>query len=199
MYSNKLWILLCILFVSEGAYARFTKDELAALPRYCNPKYDKIYPWTHGVGGFYHYCGGLVHLNKYYTARTEEKRRQHYREALGEFNYSLIQNKRYLPRIPKAVVSDMYFNRGRLYSLVRKDFKAVMDWNKALDINPRSRQAYLALANYYKNHGQKDEALKVVTKGLQHLPKSKSLRKKYRKLGGKLPYPEPVKSKSKKK
>ena len=190
MRTDKLWFFLCIAFVSEGAFAALSKADLSSLPPYCNPTYRASMKWASGLG-LHHYCNGLSHLNKYYKAKTKEGRQDHYREAMSEFNYHLKRNTRDLSHNPLA--GEMYYNRGRLYSLAGKDFEASKDWYKAIEVNPRLRRAYLDLATYLNKFDQKDQALKVITTGLRHLPKSKSLQRRYVKLGGKLPYPEPVK------
>ena len=194
MRANKLWIVLCIVFISEGALAALSKAELASLPPYCNPKYRETARWTHGKA-LHHYCSGLNFLNKYYTAPNERKRKIYYKKALGEINYHLKGDTRTLKDNP--LVGDMYSNRAKLYAIGNRPRDALKDWYKAIAVNPRLRRAYLGLARYLEKQGLKDEALKVISKGLRYLPKSKSLQKQYRKLGGKLPYPEPIKSKRK--
>lgn len=188
MRSNKLWFFLCIVFMSQGALAALSRADLASLPPFCNPDYRKINKWTKGLA-LHHYCAGLDHLNKYYTAKSQDKRNWHYSLGMSEFNYVL----KHPDPVRNPLVGNQYYSRGKLYSLGGKDIAAVKDWYKAIEVNPKLRRAYLDLARYLAAHDQKDQALKIITTGLRHLPKSKSLQKRYVKLGGKLPYPEPVK------
>lgn len=192
MHADKIWLFLCILFVSEIAFAELSKSELASLPPYCDRKYREVNKWVTGLG-LHHYCGGLSHLQKYYSARTERDRKKYYEKAMRQMNYHLIKNKRTLSRNPLA--GEIYATRGKLYSLAGKHAEAIADWYKAIEVRPRTRSAYLDLASHLKRYGQKDEALKVITQGLRQLPKSKVLQKRYVELGGELPYPEPVKTK----
>jgi len=51
---------------------------------------------------------------------------------------------------------------------------------------------YIAVADNYKESGNKTKALELVTEGLKINPDSKGLKRRYTELGGKLPYPEAV-------
>ena len=87
---------------------------------------------------------------------------------------------------------EVYLNRGLVYSLMGDNGKAILDVNKALELNPKLVKAYALASDTYIKLNQKSEALAVVTDGLRQVPDSSVLQRLYKERGGKLPYPEPL-------
>jgi tetratricopeptide (TPR) repeat protein len=92
---------------------------------------------------------------------------------------------------------DVYMNRGIAYTMLKKSGPAIADFRKAIELQPTLVRAYTLLADLYLDLNEKTEALKVATEGLRHVPGSKGLQELYTKLGGKLPYPEPIQAEAK--
>jgi tetratricopeptide (TPR) repeat protein len=95
-----------------------------------------------------------------------------------------------------AFAGEIFLYRGIVFALKKEDAKAIVDLKKSLAINPKQTNAYNTLANLYGRKNMKNEALEIITEGLRHLPEAKSLKRNYTELGGKLPYPEPILTKT---
>lgn len=192
---------LVAVLMSSSANAREswmpTDIEMASLPTFCkikmksppsSPEY-KLWEQTlgPGFGSTHHYCAALNFLNRSYRSYSAEDKRFNLGNAVDNFNYMVSHAAPTYSLMP-----DVYLNRGLTYSLMKHDVEAIIDLNKSLQMNPHLVKAYHLLANYYERIKQKQKALEIVTSGLQHNPDVKSLQKRYRDLGGALPYPEPI-------
>ncbi|MFI5164428.1 MAG: tetratricopeptide repeat protein, partial [Bacteroidia bacterium] len=60
-----------------------------------------------------------------------------------------------------------YLNRGAIFSMKQDDNKALLDYNKALEINPTYAKAYYNRANIYYKSGQDDLAMADYNKSLE--------------------------------
>lgn len=174
-----------------------TDAELDSLPAYCriklrhrfdSPEYKKAQAsFGPDFEHVHHYCAGLNFINRYYRTSDTETRKFFLKSSVGEFDYMVTHAKPEFSLMP-----EIYLSRGTSYSLMKKDFQAMNDINKALELNPRMIKGYRLLSEFYENIKQKQKALEVVTAGLQYNPDSKMLQSRYLELGGKLPYPEPI-------
>ena len=156
------------------------------LPQYCDHEYRKTAQWTHGLA-LHHYCSGLDNLNKFYTAKTKEGKDYNLIHAMSDFNYALN-----VPSAHNPILGEQYISRGIAFLLYKKYGEAIRDWHKALEINPKLGRAYTELADYFERNKQTKKSLEIVALGLQHLPGDKGLQRRYIRLGGKLPFPEPL-------
>jgi len=165
-----------------------TAEEARMLPDYCqNPE-----RWSAvlgpAAGWNNHTCFGINWLNRYHKSRTSRERQYALQTALGDFNYSV--NK--LP--PDFVLMpEIFMYRGITLGLMGRVGEARADLQRAIDRDPRLVRAYNALADLYEDRlSQPRKALEVVTEGLRHNPDTRSLQRRYTRLGGKLPFPEPI-------
>jgi tetratricopeptide (TPR) repeat protein len=191
--------LVSVLFagnvLAAGTY-RWSESEVNAMPPYCQARFgDKSASayehWRQAIGEDFihthHYCHGLGFLNRYYgTSRPQDKKRI-LQSAYGSFIYVIPRVSPTYPMLPEA-----YLNLGTVLALMGKDGEALQAMRKAAELDPNMARAYTATANQYAQLKMKDEALKVATEGLRHVPDSSALQRLYVKLGGQLPYPEPV-------
>jgi tetratricopeptide (TPR) repeat protein len=195
-------LVLIILFVAQIASvdaARWTASDLRLMPPYCagrfareennmveykrwEAKYGPSFLHTH------HLCHGIGLIEiSYHKARSPQEKRGVLDEAMGHLGYMLQHSS---PDF--ALLPDVHYYRGRGFIYQNKEADAIAAFLKAIELNPKYTVAYTSIADLYVKMGSKDRALKIVTEGLTHLPESKSLKRLYERLGGKLPFPEPV-------
>lgn len=139
----------------------------------------------------HHYCSGLRFLDRAYAAMQNRKDMRYKAErAIGNFDYVLEHTEEsYVMR------GEVHVAKGRALKLVGKKSAAVAEFNKALRYELGAPDAYQAMADHYRETGNKAKALEMATEGLRHNPDSRGLKRRYTELGGKLPYPaaiEPV-------
>ncbi len=172
-----------------------TDAELRLLPPYCvaklrnDPALTRI--WAPRVGqqftNLHHYCFGLNFVNRYLFHSRPEDKASNLNFALNEFSYMV---EHLFPNSPLA--PEIYLSRGAALLYVKRDSEAIRDIMKAVELNPQLDKAYDTLAKFYVDHDQRDKALETVTEGLRHSPDSNKLKHRYTQLGGKQPYPEPL-------
>lgn len=76
--------------------------------------------------------------------------------------------------------------------LVEKNYAQAISYaGKALNIKSDHVDAFVILADSYSAVGNKGKALDATIEGLKHVPESKGLKRRYKELGGKQPYPTP--------
>lgn len=155
-----------------------TDAERQSLPPYCKPGH----PWFQ-----VHLCNGLNFINRHYRDASKSQGSFNLDQAVGELSYVISH---FGPNYP--LCAEAYLKRADAYFQMRKFGQAVGDWNMAIQLNPQSVMAYMGLAEYYSKLKLNDRALEIITTGLRNNPESKLLKRKYEKLGGKLPYPEPI-------
>jgi tetratricopeptide (TPR) repeat protein len=173
--------------------------ELRSLPEYCQVKLrqkpgDPGYQRWLGILGpdylhTHHYCAGLNFINRHYRARTAYDRKYYLTASLGEFGYMITHASPTYSLMP-----DIYMNRAIALSKLGRDGEAIVDFQKAIQLNPKLPRAYAMVADYYSDRKLKDKALAAVTEGLKQIPESKMLKKRFLELGGKEPFPEPYHS-----
>lgn len=173
-----------------------TDDELRALPQYCHAllrggaQSEEYKYWSGIVGaGFghaHHFCQGMNLINRYYRARTAYDRKYYLGASLPEFGYMI---KHADPA--SSLMPEVYLNRGFALWKLGKDGQAMIDFQKAQQLNPAFPRVYTALADFYVEKKLRDKALVSITEGIRHNPESKMLKRRYDELGGKKPYPEP--------
>jgi len=174
-----------------------TDSEMASLPPYCkarmksgqgSPDY-KMWESTLGKDFLHthHYCAGINFINRYYRSRSQQDKRFNLNYAQTNLQYMVTNADPDYSLMPYV-----YLNLGVVYSLMNQPGQAITHFNKAIELNPRQPKAYNALSDYYAKTKQSAKALEIVTTGLRHNPDIKSLQRRYRELGGKLPYPEPI-------
>ncbi|MEO1766701.1 hypothetical protein [Thiobacter aerophilum] len=178
---------------SAGSYP--TDEELRTLPPFCTWKLrggkadlDRGFALLgEQFKNAHHYCAGLNHINRYYRAVGSPGAKSFLHEAVNEFTYMV---EHLVPSSTLAGAS--YLGRATAYALWGRDGEAMQDYQAAVRHDPRLVRAYIAWADLLAERKLPQDALKVVTEGLRWNPGSRDLQNRYEKLGGKLPYPEPV-------
>lgn len=191
-----LVLLAATSYFGEAAYARSASDMLG-LPPYCagrfardtNPMEYKRWEGRYGPDFLHthHLCDAIIAINKIHRVKNAMERNTLMKDAMGNLNYMIQHAKPDFGLMP-----DVYLYRSRVHNLLDRRGEAVADLRKAIELNPKASASYLLAVGYLENIGQKEDALKLVTEGLRHLPDNQSLRKAYLKLGGKEPFPEPL-------
>ena len=194
---------LIIPIVCTPAHATDTgypyDSELGSLPEYCQIKLrqkpgDAGYDTWLGILGpdyihTHHYCAGLNFINRHYRARTAYDRKYYLTASLGEFGYMIKHASQTYSLMP-----DVYMNRAIALSKLGSDGEAIVDFQKAIQLNPKLPRAYAMVGDYYAERKLKDKALAAVAEGLKQVPESKMLQRRYLELGGKEPFPDPYQS-----
>jgi len=136
-----------------------------------------------------HTCYGIKGLNRYYyKSGTALEKKGYLETALGDFNYSISHLRPDFKLMP-----EIYFYRGTTYKLLARNSEAIVDFLKAISLDPKLAKAYSELADIYESKlSRRDKALEIVTEGLRYNPQVKALQRRYTEFGGKLPYPEAV-------
>ena len=192
------WTGLAALFAVPAAQAAWapTAAEMAALPAYCGARFNEgseaFKTWRSTMGGdfihIHHYCAGLNFLNRSYGMSSTKDRQGTLGGAVREFDYVLTHAS------PEFYLrAEILMNRGVALSLLKKPGEAIANLNQAIEKNPELPRAWMTLADMYDAQKQRTKALETVTEGLRHNPGTRSLQRRYSELGGKLPYPEPIK------
>ncbi len=196
----RLIILLLVVFCGK-AWAVLpwipTDEEFRSLPPYCKVKMTSAVNsaeytyWFQLLGKdfehVHHYCAGMNFAARSYRLPDKQDRIYYRNQALANYKYMFDHAHQEFSLMP-----DVYMSRGRLYLSGDKAFLALADFKKAVELNPGFTSGYLAQADWYVKFKMNNEALAVITEGLRQVPDSKALQRRYTKLGGVLPYPEPV-------
>ncbi len=87
------------------------------------------------------------------------------------------------------MLPEIHLQKGKALKLWKKDGPAAAEFVTAINGNPKLAPAYIALSDLEADRGNKKDALRIVTEGLRHVPESVPLQRRYKELGGQLPYP----------
>lgn len=140
--------------------------------------------WMH----MHHFCDCIRFTSRAYASLGNwNDMRYNLQVAIGGCDYVLQHAKPGFYMLP-----EVHLQKGKALKLYRQEGKALIEFMNAIRGNPSLAPAYLELADIQVRSKKPQEALKTVTKGLQHIPDSKALKRRYTELGGKLPYPTPV-------
>ena len=138
---------------------------------------------------FHHYCWGKLGRLRYFSSNSPQDKKSSLQRWLKDMGFIvkwISSNNIHWPYMYLVYdeLSDAYF--------FNKDYvNAITEGRKALKENPNSIRAYARVADSYKAMGDEKHALKEVSEGLRHIPDSKPLQRRFKQLGGQLPYPEP--------
>lgn len=172
--------------------------EMLSLPPYCKARFTaprgspEWQAWWNRLGknfqDIHHYCVGMNSMNRYWAARDPKDRSFYLEKAMNNFDYMVNAAQ---PDFPLR--AEVYASRGEALKLQRKTGEAMRDLQQAIELNPALAKAYQQLIDIYSDAAMKDKALETATQGLRYIPASRSLQRRYLELGGKKPFPEPVK------
>lgn len=186
-YAGFLLMGLSLTAHAEQPYGP-TAEETKMLPDYCRNSAH----WKSILGPAAtwnnHTCYGINWINRYYKSRSSGDKNFSLQNALGDFNYSVS-------KLPPdfALMPEIHMYRGITFSLMGRMGEAVADLQKSIGMDPKLTRGYNELADLYENRlSQPKKALEIITDGLRHNPGTTSMQRRYTRLGGKLPYPEPL-------
>ncbi|MCE9550665.1 MAG: hypothetical protein K8R50_06630 [Betaproteobacteria bacterium] len=174
-----------------------TALELNSLPPFCRTKFENQgsaaeKAWSQTLGGAYghvhHYCAGLNFLNRYYRDPSNAKYKLG--KVVGEMGYMTDKTP-----AGSILLPDIYLTSGKALILLKRPQEGMTAILKALELNPKSLQAHLAIIEYYRGLNVKNKALDYARDGLRYLPNSKALQRIYGEMGGTQPYPDPYEKK----
>lgn len=135
---------------------------------------------------FHHYCWGKLQKFRYFSAKTEERRRWHIRGWRSEMEYvakHANRNWAHLASVHKEIAESYLFEK--------RYAEAVTEANRALALKQDFAPAFIVLADAYAAIKNRAKALEVATEGLKHNPDSKPLKRRYKEQGGGMPFPDP--------
>lgn len=139
---------------------------------------------------YHHVCWAEVARARYYRAKDAATKKKHMLSVAGNYTF-MTQHPEYVP--PNwPYMSEMYIQEGNARANLGEDRKAITAYFRALDMAPDNAHVYVALSSYMENRGAKAKALEYATEGLKRAPNSKSLQKRYLRLGGNKPFPAPL-------
>jgi hypothetical protein len=190
---KQCWLFSVFLFyalpaVAEESYGP-TPEEIKFLPPYCGGPGGGDWVTILGPDRVFnnHTCYGINRINRYYKSRSTKDKQFHLQTALGDFNYSVEHLKPDFKLMP-----EIYYYRGLTYRLMGKADAAISDFFKSKNLDPKYSKSIAEIADFYeRTPANRGKALELVTEALRHNPDSKELKRRYTKLGGQLPYPEP--------
>ena len=171
--------------------------EVALLPRFCtftqlfrdrvpggnnraevDRWYAELGPTFHHL---HHYCWGLMKTNRAtLLARSGQVRQFYLGDAIKEYDYVIERSPPSFILLPEILTK-----RGMNLVQLKKGPVAVIDFKRAIELNPQYWPPYGHLADYYKDSGSLKEAREVLDEGLKHAPDAVGLRRRLSELSEK--------------
>jgi tetratricopeptide (TPR) repeat protein len=129
-----------------------------------------------------HFCHGMKALVRGQRAEMRKKGsgKGLYGTAVQEFEYVQSHSTKKHTLIPATSL----YKATALEKLGRRG-EAIREYNKAISLKKKYPHAYSKLSDYYLKLGLKQDALETIKRGLKQSPKSKSLKRRLKKLQGK--------------
>lgn len=122
----------------------------------------------------HHFCHGMKSI-----IRGDQGDKKAYETAVGEFEYvqgrssTISQNE---------LLDSVSLYKAEALGKLGKTGPALLEYNKAIQLNNQYHQAYGRLADFYLKLGMKKEALDTINVGLRYSPNSKGLKRRLHKL-----------------
>lgn len=148
------------------------------------------YAMAKNAAWFHHYCWGKLGRLRYFSSNNQQKKKSALQRWQQDMNFIVKWTSSRNIRWPYMYL--VYEELSDSYFFNKQYVDAIAEGRKALKENPVSSRAYTRIADSYKAMGDEKRALKDVTEGLRHIPDSKTLQRRYKQLGGHLPYPKPI-------
>lgn len=182
------------VFPAENLPWTPTDDEFKVLPNYCwvkmkTPENGPEYLTMRSQYGqdfvhVHHYCAGMNFANRSVRLLDPKDRIYYKNKAFTNYKYMFDHADQSFNLMP-----DIYVSRGRLYQSDGNARLALLDYAKAVELNPKHAGAHLAIVELHKKAKRNEEALEAAIEGLKRVPNSRALQKRYYELGGKDPLP----------
>lgn len=141
--------------------------------------------WSH----VHHYCDCVRFTNRALSVMWKDKQAFTYNlnEAMDGCNYVISHSTPGFSLLP-----EIYLQQAIIHGMRKENALAATQYLKAMGGNPSLVRAYTGLADLMTRNKDSKNALNIITRGLQHNPESKALKRRYTELGGTLPYPAPI-------
>lgn len=145
-----------------------------------------------GASWYHHYCWGMLSKMRHYSAVNKIKRAQEIRiwhnnmQFIVDWTQKQQINWPYLPWIHKELAEAFLADKNPA--------KALQSAQKAISLNKEYPDGYIVLSDSYLAVGNRKMALEAASEGLRFAPNSKGLKRRYKELGGVMPFPQPTKS-----
>lgn len=134
-----------------------------------------------------HFCECVRYYNRAVRESASWEAKKYYSgESVNSCKYFIARNGD-----RPQLLSLAYLYKGMAQQLLNLRTEATADMLQALQLNPKLQDAYVKLADTLSALGNNAKALDMVTEGLRNIPDSKPLKRRYFKLGGKEPLPQP--------
>lgn len=172
-----------ILFEQPDVHLNQTRSDAVAL--FSRPEYDM----AKDADFLHHRCWALVSRSRYLRAKTNRERARFLSAFVDDMKYVInaaIRQKgpdgwKYLPLVRVEL--------AELYLYEKQYAKVITECGAAINQDRSYVKAYTLLADTYAEMGSKAKSLDIVSEGLRWAPTSNPLQRRYKELGGKLPYP----------
>lgn len=194
MLSRLLMLFIAAAFLIQPQMASAynssypTAQDMPFLPPYCKakmidgPKSPQFKQWRmrlgEGFGHIHHYCAGLLFLkraNEAFNNKSDEKGLLE--QALVNFDYVTIHAPQDFVLNP-----EIYVQSAKVNVRLNRLGAALKNFNKAIELNPNYAYGYMALSDFYKDIGEIEEAKKTIEVGLNKVPNSKGLKRRFKEL-----------------
>lgn len=166
------------------AEMQMTDSEYAMLPDYCKhkaavsarhqPTPSKYWENELGKGywAIHHYCWAQVRIARTYRyGITKELRISELNTALNDLNYVIERSQ---PEMP--LLGEILAVKGQVLLRVGNTRAGEESLRESIRIDPASWRAYLFWALHMNQTGRRQEAIKLVNEGLEHVPESRALK-----------------------
>lgn len=182
----KAFWLYVLLLTSAPTWAILPYAATPAEQAMCSARiYSRLDKSNPNAMHMHHYCDGLRFIDRAYAAMSNKREMHYYLErSIAGFDYVLRATQE-----SYAMRGEVHVSKARALKLMGRKAEAATEYQKALRYKLDSPDVYIAVADFYKESGNKPKALEMVTEGLKINPDSRGLKRRYTELGGELPYP----------
>lgn len=185
---KKYTALFLSLLISGPALADNPANlqEVARLPPYCRgtqliraiskdpvPIEQYVQQYGHEYMHLHHYCWALNSENKARLMQDKYMRTSLLGYAIGDIDYVIDRSRPNFVLLP-----EIYTGKARILSQIGREAEAFTALSKALQVKPDYWPASLRLSDYYKKHGDVENAKKVLASALQKNPNVKIIQKR---------------------
>lgn len=177
---------VCKLILFERPDVHLNQSRAEAVALFSRPEYDM----AKDADFLHHRCWALVSRSRYFRAKTNRERGRFLSAFVDDMKYVInasVKQKgpngwKYLPLVRTEL--------AELYLYEKQYVKVITELNAAINQDRGYAKAYAFLADTYIGMGDKAKALNIVSEGLAWASGANALQRRYRELGGKLPYPD---------
>lgn len=142
-----------------------------------------------GAVWFHHYCWGMLEKHRAFAAVKTSERDFKIKQWRNEMQY--IVNWTTQQKINWAYLPVVHMEIAESYVQEKNYPNAIQSAYTALELNADFVPGYILLDDIYERIKDRAKALAAVSEGIKHVPGSKGLQRRYKELGGRMPFPEP--------